>query len=205
MFGIGPTRWPGSPSPSRVAHGFGLISVDSAGEAAGVVSEKASEEKMGGIGVEGTFNKDMTNNGMIFEAHKQIVKPLSQMCDHTWRAIVRGEKKVRVCAYGEVFSAHVRHPAGRAGLLTTSGPVLLSFPQIERTHAINSVRPATTKNGNNESRNNEICQQRWGCSGEKPNLVSKGAAGSEYRFRNDCGSSSFGLMIRFSRADDDRV
>ena len=92
MFGIGPARWPGSPSPSGVAHGFGLIPVDSAGEAAGVVSEVAGEEKIGGIGVEGTFNKDMTNDGTTFEAHKQIVKPWSQMCAHIWRASVRGEK-----------------------------------------------------------------------------------------------------------------
>ena len=43
--------------------------------------------------VEGTINKDMTNHGMTFEAHKQIVKPLSQTCDHIWRASVRSEKK----------------------------------------------------------------------------------------------------------------
>ena len=43
-------------------------------EAASVVSEAASEEKIGGNGVERTVNKDMTNDGMIFEAHKQIVK-----------------------------------------------------------------------------------------------------------------------------------
>ena len=60
---------PASPSPSGVAHGIGLIPVDSAGEAAGVVSEVAGEEKIGGNGVEGTFNKDMTNDGMTLLRH----------------------------------------------------------------------------------------------------------------------------------------
>ena len=77
MFGIGPARLPGSPSPSKVAQVFGLTPVDSVGEAAGVLSEVAGEEKIGGNGDEGTFKKDMTNDGMIFEAHRQIVKPLS--------------------------------------------------------------------------------------------------------------------------------
>ena len=31
--------------------------------------------KIGGSGVEGTFNKDMTNDEMTFVAHKQIVEP----------------------------------------------------------------------------------------------------------------------------------
>ena len=61
--------------PERSSTGFSLIPVDSAGETVGVSSEVADEEKIGGNGVEGTFNKDMTNDGMIFEAHKQIVKP----------------------------------------------------------------------------------------------------------------------------------
>ena len=39
------------------------------------------------------FNNDMTNDGMIFEAHKQIVKPLSHVCYHIWRASVRSERK----------------------------------------------------------------------------------------------------------------
>ena len=103
------------PSLSEVAQGFGLIPVNSARETVGVGSEVASEEKMGGNGVEGTFNKDMTNDGMIFETHKQIVKPLSQVCDHIWRA---RQEKVRVCAYGEVFS--VRLPS-RSWQLPLSG------------------------------------------------------------------------------------
>ena len=37
---------PNGPSLSEVAQGFGLIPIDSEGEAAGVVSEVASEEKM---------------------------------------------------------------------------------------------------------------------------------------------------------------
>ena len=83
----------GSPSPSGVAHGFGLIPVDNVGAAVSGVSEVAGEEKIGCNGVQGTFHKDMTDDGMIFEAHKQIVKPLSQMCDHIWRASVRSENK----------------------------------------------------------------------------------------------------------------
>ena len=75
VFGIGLARRPSSPSPSEVAQGFGLIPVDSAGEIVGVGSEVASEEEIGGNGVGRTFNKDMTNDGMIFVAHKQIVKP----------------------------------------------------------------------------------------------------------------------------------
>ena len=78
VFGIGPARRPGSSSPSEVAQGFGLIPVDSAGETVGVGSEVADEEKIAVNGVEGTVNKDMTNDEMIFEAHKQIVKPLNQ-------------------------------------------------------------------------------------------------------------------------------
>ena len=47
----------------------------------------------------------MTNDEMTFEVHEQIVKPLSQTCDHIWRASVRSEKKcacvrtVRCCLY----------------------------------------------------------------------------------------------------------
>ena len=77
VFGIGPARRPGRPSPSGVAQGCGLIPVDSVGEAAGVVSEAAREEKLGGNGVEGTSNKDMANDGMIFEAqaNRQALEP----------------------------------------------------------------------------------------------------------------------------------
>ena len=38
----------------------------------------------------------MTNDEMTFEAHKQIVKPLTHRCDHIWRASVRSEKSARV-------------------------------------------------------------------------------------------------------------
>ena len=99
VFGIGSARWPDGPSQSGVAQGFNLILVSGVNEAVG-------DGKTGGNGVERQFNKDMTNDEMTFEAHKQTVKPLSQMCDHIWRASVRSEKKVRVCAYGEVLSVH---------------------------------------------------------------------------------------------------
>ena len=32
----------------------------------------------------GTFNKYISCDGMTFEAHKQIVKSLSQTCNHLW-------------------------------------------------------------------------------------------------------------------------
>ena len=47
----------------------------------------------------------MTNDDMTCETHKQIVKPLSQTCDHFWRASVRSGIKcacvrtVRCCLY----------------------------------------------------------------------------------------------------------
>ena len=66
----------------------GLIPVSGVRQAAGGVNEAVGDKKKGGNGVEGTFNKDMTNDGMNFEVHKQIVKPLSLSC-----AGVRNEKK----------------------------------------------------------------------------------------------------------------
>ena len=80
---------PDGPLPSGVAQGFNLIPVSGVREAAGGVSEAVGDEKIGG---EGTFNKDMSNDGMIFEAHKQIVKPLSQTWSHLARAGLRNEK-----------------------------------------------------------------------------------------------------------------
>ena len=46
-------------------------------------------------GVKGTFNKDMTNDELTFEAHERIAKPLSQTCTHIWRAHACGG----VCLY----------------------------------------------------------------------------------------------------------
>ena len=79
----------------RFTQGFKLIPVKGVGEAAG-------GDKIGGNGVEGTFNKDMINDEMT-EAHKQIVKPLSQTF---WCAQACAARKVRVCAFGEVLSVH---------------------------------------------------------------------------------------------------
>ena len=62
--------------------------------------------KIGRNAVERTFNKDMTTDEMTFVAHKQIVKPLSQTCDHIWRASAAQREKVPLCAYGEVLSVH---------------------------------------------------------------------------------------------------
>ena len=47
----------------------------------------------------------MTNDGMTVEAHKQIVKPLSQTYDHIWRASVRSEKK-SACVRAVRLSVH---------------------------------------------------------------------------------------------------
>ena len=82
MFGIGSPRWPDGPPQSGVAHGFNLIQVSGVGEAVGGVSEAVGDEKIRGNGFEKTYNKDMTNDEMTFEAHKQIVKTLSPTCDH---------------------------------------------------------------------------------------------------------------------------
>ena len=51
---------------------------------------EGGDEKIGGNGVEGTFNKDMTNDEMTFLDRESGV---------------RSEKK-RACAYGEVLSVH---------------------------------------------------------------------------------------------------
>ena len=51
---------------------------------------------------------------MTSEAHKQLVKPLSQTCDHIWRASVRSEQKcacvhtVRCCLYISVWEHFLR-------------------------------------------------------------------------------------------------
>ena len=91
VFGIGSARWSDGPLQSGVAQGFNLIPVSG-------VSEAEGEEKKRGNGVEGTFNKSMTNAEMTFEAHKQIVKPLSQTCTHIWRAqACAARKSARLC------------------------------------------------------------------------------------------------------------
>ena len=69
-FGIGPARWPSSPSPSEAAHWFSLIPVSGVGVGVGGVSEVVGEEKMGGNGVEGMFSKVMTDDKMTFEARQ---------------------------------------------------------------------------------------------------------------------------------------
>ena len=105
VFGIGSARRPDGPLQSGVVQGFNLILVSGVGEAVGGVSEAVSDEKIGRNGIEGTFHKEMTNDEMTFERHKHIIKPLSQTCDHIWRANVRSEKKcacvrtVRCCLY----------------------------------------------------------------------------------------------------------
>ena len=45
----------------------------------------------------------MTNDEKTFLDTQRIVRPLSQTCDHMWRA---QREKVRVCAHGEASSAH---------------------------------------------------------------------------------------------------
>ena len=81
---------------SGVAHGFSLIPVSGVG----VVVDG---EKTGGNGVEGIFNKDMTND-MTVPDTRRSVKSLSQTCNHVWRA---QRESARVCAYGEVLSLHL--------------------------------------------------------------------------------------------------
>ena len=76
------------------------------GAAVGGVNEAVGDEKKGGNGVEGTFNKDMTNHEMTLEAHKQIVKHLRKTYIHIWRARACAARKkcasvrtVRCCLY----------------------------------------------------------------------------------------------------------
>ena len=56
--------------PRAEQHRGFLIPVSGVGEAVGGVSEAAGDVKIGGNGVEGTFNKEMTNDGITFEAIK---------------------------------------------------------------------------------------------------------------------------------------
>ena len=66
VFGIGSARWPDGPPQSGVAQGFDLVPVSAVGEAVGGVSEAVGDEKIGGNGVERTFNKDMTKDELTF-------------------------------------------------------------------------------------------------------------------------------------------
>ena len=97
VFGVGSARCPDGPLQSGVAHGFSLIPINSVGVA--VDGEKTRRN-----GVEGTLNKDMAKDDMTFLDTQRIVGPLSQTCNHLWRA---RREKVRVCAYGEVLPVHL--------------------------------------------------------------------------------------------------
>ena len=98
--------------------GFGLIPVDTAGETVGVGSEVAREEKIGGNGVEGTVNKDMTKDGTIFEAHTQIVKPLS-LEPHVCSRVKCATRKMCACVRTVRFSLYT--PPSRSWQLPLSG------------------------------------------------------------------------------------
>ena len=106
VFGVGSARWPDGPPHNGVSHGFSLIPVSGVGVA-------VDGEKTGGNGFEGTLNKEMAKGEMTFLDTQRIVRPLSQTCDHMWRA---QREKVRVCAYGEVLSVHT---PSRSWQLTT--------------------------------------------------------------------------------------
>ena len=70
--------------------GLDLIPVSGVGEAVGGVREAVSDEKIGGNGIEGTFNKDMTNDEMTSLRH-------TNKSSNPWakRVITSG---VRACA-----------------------------------------------------------------------------------------------------------
>ena len=70
MFGVVSARWPDGPLQSGVAHGFNLIPVSGVGVVVG-------DEKIGGNRIQGTFNKDMTNDEMtILETeNRQALEP----------------------------------------------------------------------------------------------------------------------------------
>ena len=101
--GIGSARWPDGPLQSGVPQPFNLSGV---GEAVGGVSEAVGDERTGGNGVEGTFNKDMT-----LEAHKETVKPLSQ---------TRSTSAVRRRAQREVFVCTARKSGQRSNKVICS-------------------------------------------------------------------------------------
>ena len=88
MFGVGSARWPDGPPQSGVAHVSSVIPVSGVGVVVG-------DKKIGGYGVEGTSNKNVTNDDMTFLDTQRIVKHMSQTCNHMWRA---QREKVRVCA-----------------------------------------------------------------------------------------------------------
>ena len=129
VFGIGSARRPDGPPQSGAAHGFNLIPVSGVGEAGG-------DGKIGGIAVEGTFNKDMTNDEMPFEAHEQIVKRLSQTCIHIWRAQACAGRK---SAHGEVFvCAPLRRVHGSCRCLDAKLPERTKIWEMRKT--TNGVR-----------------------------------------------------------------
>ena len=80
--------WPDGPPQSRVGHGFSLIPVSG-------VCVVVGDEKIRRNVVEGTFDKDMTNEEMTFLWTQRIVRPLSQTCNLMWRA--QREKSALVC------------------------------------------------------------------------------------------------------------
>ena len=84
----------GSPSPSEAAQVFSLIPVYGVGG----VSEVASEEKIGGKGVEGMCSKDMIDDKMTYEARKMSSATRVITCE------ARTEKSLLMRACGEVLS-----------------------------------------------------------------------------------------------------
>ena len=97
---LGSARWPDGPHPSGVAQGFNLIPVSAVREAVGGVSEAVGDEKIGG---EGTFNKDMSNDGMIFRHTNKLSSLEPKVLTSGARRRAQREN-VRVCAYGEWLS-----------------------------------------------------------------------------------------------------
>ena len=90
VFGIGPARRPGSPSPSEVAQGFGLIPVDCAGRGSRCRRWRKKKRRK-------RVRKHMQqrhdrwwNDFWGTQTNRQA---FTQMCDHIWRASVRSEKK----------------------------------------------------------------------------------------------------------------
>ena len=104
VFGIGSARWPEGPLPSGVTQRFYLIPVSGVREAVNGNTDEEGCEKIRGKGIEGTFNKDMTNNGMILRhTYKSSIPWAKRVVTSGVRRRAQREK-VRVCAYGEVLS-----------------------------------------------------------------------------------------------------
>ena len=155
VFGVGSARWPDGPPQSGVAQGFNLIPVSGVGEAVGGVSEALRNEKIGGNGLEGIFNKDVTNDEMTFEAHKQTNRQalFQNGYSHLACADVRSEKKCACVRTVKCLSVHCLSVSCNRALKHTgrdlTGPEPLDCRKgcVQRTRRATPTQDAVTIGG----------------------------------------------------------